>query len=150
MTSREAEIQARLDEWPSTPQEYITSCPEDWSDVGYDYVASRAFDQGYGYGLYKARPDVAYLLARVATLEAQVAADVCTHQNDAYLNMMRERDALRAQVAAVRELHVEQFSQWFNESGEPIESPVSVGCSCGSYRYPCRELEALNSAGGGG
>lgn len=74
MTSREAEIQARIDGSATA-----------WTMLAH------------------APADLAYLLARVATLEAQVAGQVCAHQNDAYLNMMRERDALRAQVAAVRE-----------------------------------------------
>ena len=133
MTSREAEIQARLD--AATPGPWEAYDPGDgtarlWTVRDNEDDAERLIHEPIGYLdwnngalIANAPTDLAYLLTRVAELEAQ--------------------------VAAVRELHVEQFSQWFNESGEPIASPVSVGCLCGSYRYPCPTIVALDSAGGG-
>lgn len=130
MTSREIEIQARID--AATPGPWEAYNPGDgtarlWTVRDNEDDAERLIHEPIGYLdwdngvlIANAPADLAYLLARVATLEAQVAAVRDKH---------REHQVPVTDGAAMGALSV--------------SVGVCLGCA---NRFPCPTVRALDSA----
>ena len=147
MTSREAEIQARLD--AATPGPWEVYDPGDgtarlWTVRDNEDDAERLIHEPIGYLdwdngelIANAPADLAYLLARVATLEAQVAA---------------VRGALPDSDEPVNPY---MYDPWDDDSVDPtnlddvVSAAVNRGWDSGAWGVSQKVRGALDSAGGG-